>query len=143
MTGVFLSLFLLVGQTADAWSTVMALAPGRITRLDLDAGSVEGGFVSATADAITLTIKGRAETVARQRVKAVRVRSGPSHRRRNVLIGFGAGVGAGLLLQKATCSGNNCTAEAAFVYTVPLELAGALTGALVPSQSWHVIYQRK
>ena len=143
MTALLLSMCLLqTPQTSTAWSAVTALPPGSAVRVDIDAGSIEGKFVLATDDSMIVTVAGRDTTLRRERIKIVRKGTGKSQRGRNTLIGFGAGAMAGLLVQKATCKGNNCMAEAAFVYTVPLELVGAVAGALAPSRSWTTVYRR-
>ncbi len=143
MTALILSVLLSQAPPAGAgWTAVSALAPHTPIRVAIDAGTIEGAIVSATEDALVLTIGGRDTTLRRERIKSVRTGTGKSHRGRNALIGFGAGAAAGLVLQKATCKGNTCMAEAAFAYTVPLELAGAVGGALAPSRSWTTIYER-
>jgi hypothetical protein len=124
------------------WTDVVALAPNVSIRVRLDAGAVTGTFVSATPDILVVDVNGRNVPIVRASIKAVDRARGKPHRARNVGIGFLAGAGAGLLLQKARCEGNNCMAEAAFVYTVPLELIGAIAGAVAPAQSWQTIYRR-
>jgi len=143
MTALLLSALLFQTPPAGGdWTAVTSLPSGTAIRVDIDAGSIEGKFVSATDDSMIVTVGGRDTTLRRERIKIVRKGTGKSQRGRNTLIGFGAGAMAGLLVQKATCKGNNCMAEAAFVYTVPLELVGAVAGALAPSRSWTTVYRR-
>lgn len=142
MTAFFLSMFLLQGTQASAWSAVTALPTGSAIRVDLDAGSVEGTLVSVTDDALALTIGGRDTSLNRAGIKAVRKRLGSSHRGRNALIGFAAGVVGGLIWQQAACKGNMCMAEASVAYTIPLEAIGTIAGVLAPSQAWIMVYRR-
>ena len=139
---LLLSALLMQTPVGGGWTDVMALAPNASIRIRLDAGAVTGEFVSATPDTLIVCVNGRDVPIKRASIKAVDRAKGKSHRLRNTGIGFISGVGAGLLLQKAVCEGNNCMAEAAFVYTVPLELIGAIAGAAAPAQSWQAVYRR-
>lgn len=143
MAALLLSALLLqVPPIAGGWADVIALAPNAAIRVKLEAGTVTGTFVSATPDTIVMRAGGRDVPINRASVKAIDRAQGKPHRARNVGIGVVAGAGAGLLVQKANCSGNTCMAEAAFVYTVPLELIGAIAGAVAPAQSWRSVYRR-
>jgi len=121
----------------------MRIAPEVTVRLKLNAGAVTGDFVSATPDTIVIRTGGRNVPIQRTSVRAVDQANGKSHRGRNVLIGLAAGAGAGLLRQKATCKGNMCMAEAAFVYTVPLEIVGMVIGAAAPAHNWQTVYRKQ
>jgi uncharacterized protein YfiM (DUF2279 family) len=142
MTTFMVAVLMLAGaQAAPDWSRVSSLSSGANVRVETSAGSVTGQFISATADAITLRLSARESTFSRANITKVQLRTGKSHRLRNAGIGFVAGLALGAVAYKATCSGS-CLAEGAVAWTVPLELAGAITGAALPSGGWQTIYER-
>jgi hypothetical protein len=128
-------------QGAPGWPEVVALARGTEVRVQLDAGSVRGQVVDVAADTIRLRLGSDETTFDRARVRLVERQTSKPRRLRNAGIGFAAGVGVGVAAYAATCK-SNCMAEGVVVWTVPLEVIGAITGAMWPSGGWQTVYRR-
>lgn len=141
MTSIVLAALLLQTPAADTWGQVTAIPAGTALRVTLDAGRLEGTLVGATYQGISIRLSRGEQTFERSRIRRIERRQSNGSRAKHVGLGFLAGIGAGLVLQRATCSGNNCMAEAAFAYTVPFELIGLAAGAAIPTARWETIYR--
>ena len=103
-TGVtYLAALLLCGSIiqAQTWDTLGGLRPGdRVKILDYAGEVHKGAFAAFTADAISVRT-GKGETsIERRRVRRVQVRSS-ARRVRNILIGAGLGVAAGVVADQS------------------------------------------
>jgi hypothetical protein len=142
MTTLMLAVVLLAGaQATPEWARVTSLQGGAEIRIELAAGTVSGEFLAATADAIRLRVGGRETSIDQPSVESVQLRKGKSHRGRNAGVGLLIGMGVGAVIYGATCK-TSCLAEGAPVWTAPMGLAGAVTGAVWPSGGWQTIYHR-
>jgi hypothetical protein len=85
---------------AQSWEELRSLKPGdRVNVLDSAGREHKGVFRTVSADAISLRTNTSEEAIERSRVRRVQVRSN-SRRLRNVLIGVGIGVAAGVTLDQ-------------------------------------------
>ena len=112
-------------------------------RVTLDAGRLEGELLGVSERSISIRVSNTDRTFDRVRVMRLERREKDRSRLKQAGIGFVIGVGAGLVLQRATCKEELCMAEATFAYTVPLELTGALVGAALPNTRWQTVYVRQ
>ncbi len=142
--------FGLVGAASgatDDWTRTASIAPGSRVIVNMLSGAEHRGtFRSASADSVQLTVDGN--ELAMQRGDVVRVRLyTPSRRIRNVLIGAGIGVAAGIVAGFATCP--SCVGELSsddFHRRLGLGgLAGAGAGAGVGllGSPYKTIYKRR
>jgi hypothetical protein len=82
-----------------SWTAVSALKPATKTQiLPINGKRLEGEFVSATADAITLRTAGAERTISRSEVREVKVRTAGGRLKSG---GIGAAIGGGIMLGAA------------------------------------------
>jgi hypothetical protein len=93
------------GQDSKArlsnWDNLKSLTPGQVIRVVTeDVKYYQGEFESLSDDGITLRQKSREQTLARNDILRVSLKSGKTHAVRNTIIGavIGAGVGLGMKL---------------------------------------------
>jgi len=136
-------------QGQSEWSVVQQLTSGQVVRVALkDGASRRGSFESATDSGIVIRSGEGEQTLARDQVKRVSIRS-KGHRGRNALIGAGIGAGAGLGIGASidnncsktsiVCTGNKGKA----ILTPAFGLLGAGIGALIPAGGWREVYRSR
>ena len=133
-------------RTNDDWAALKTLAAGtRVSVETKDGKMLKGDLGVVTETEISISIKGKAETIDISRVKSVH-RYGGSTMGKTIAIGAaigaGAGVGIGLGAVGATGGSDNVGAVIA-----PIVLAGAgvgaLLGALVGKKKKILVYEAK
>ena len=132
------------------WDMLKQLSAGQEIRVvQYDAKSRRGNFRSVTDEAIVVTLPAGEQTISRQNVLRVSIKS-KGHRRRNALIGASIGAGAGLVTG-LTKDNVKCTqycfgpatpkAEVIGAYSAFGAITGAIIGSVVPTGGWHEIYR--
>jgi magnesium-transporting ATPase (P-type) len=128
------------------WDAVLALTVGTEVRVTAGARTVHGRLDRVTYDALALTLGTGPETFQMQQVTAVSSKK-PSRRKRNALIGLGAGTATGLGIGIAGRVGpnqwqlipNNVVTA---VFTAAGALVGVVVGVVIPTGGWREVYRR-
>lgn len=136
MRSLVLSLLLLAIPRDTSWNDVVALTPGSAVRLRLDAGTIAGDFVSASADRIVVRIRRDDVSVDRTSVTRLERRITGSSRGRNMDIGLGLGLAAGLIRAAVTRDSGLGLAMGA----LPFMTIGTIAGAAWPAAIWETVY---
>lgn len=128
---------------SGSWDTVRSLSAGSDVKVRTTSGeTIRGSALSASADDIRIQAKQGETVIEKQRVERVEVRSG-NKRLRNALIGVGAGVVVGVVVDQTLGvrlrNEGNESGRAA-MYAVPIALLGALGGA---SPAYVTVYRVK
>jgi hypothetical protein len=135
-----------------------SLTPGQAIRVvTKDVEYYQGEFESLRDDGITLRQKAREQTLARNDILRVSLKSGKSHAVRNTIIGAaigaGVGLGMGVLANNRVWYDANCTEGADFscagppyphweiMLTAAGALAGTAIGAGISTRGWHDVYR--
>ena len=141
----------IAAQTPGGWDNVKLVPAGQEIRVTLNDGrKLNGKLQSATDDALLIATSKSPETLSRSTVARVSAK-GKNHRLRNVLIGFGAGAGTGLIvgaIGDSRCSNTsfNCFPDKNFGKEAlpPLgALIGAIIGLVLPTGGYHDVYRVK
>jgi hypothetical protein len=109
---------------------------------------IRGNFHSVTDEAIVLSLATGEQTIIRQSVHRISIKS-KGRRGRNALIGTGIGVGAGLGggLALGGCPSGNCIgpnrSQAVGGGIAVGAVIGAIIGAVIPSGGWRDIYKAR
>jgi hypothetical protein len=139
----FLSLAAAGQAPTSNWDNVRTLAPG--TEVRVAAGSskpVQGKLDSVTDSNLVLRLATGTQSFPRPEIHSVSAR-GKGHRRRNVLIGMGAGTAAGIGIGGATannCNGIGCGGIRVAVGGILGLAAGTVAGLMLPSGKWRQVY---
>ncbi len=110
----------LAQSVRDSWDNLKQVRPGqKIEVVDTSMKSLQGPFVSASEEAITLQVGKKQESIERAKVVRVTVRD-TSHRTRNMLLGAGilggiAMAATAVPLMASSNEGNSCPACAAAI----------------------------
>ena len=141
-----ISLFGAAGPKQDKtkWGNLKQLVPNQQIRIVLDdAKSYRGEIRSVREEAIVVRLATGEQTFRRESVLRVSTR-GPSHLRRNALIGAGIGVAAGAATVAGICQATYCKGpvEAIVGVTIGAPL-GALVGFVIPTGGWHDVYRAR
>ena len=145
MTALVLSALILLGpQDALAagreWRQVQALRPGDPIKVVMKAGVVEGKFVAANDDLLVIQLRKGNFTLDRASIKRLDQRLAGSNRGRNIVCGFAAGLGAGLV-RGAFDTGENDLGRT--MLTMPFMLVGTVVGATAPATRWETVYRKE
>ena len=130
-----------VSSTND-WDTLSRLKTGQVLHVVLkDAKVYEGKFQAFTGESIRLLNGEQNRTFLKSDVLRISTKK-PGHRRRNALIGTGAGSATGLAIGAAT------THEGEWMRGIGIGLGaavgaigGAALGAVIPTGGWEEIYR--
>lgn len=136
-------LLLVLGGSLGEWDQVIAIAKGRLVEIqDVNKRKLKGPIVSASADSIVVRTKTGEQSVARDAVRRVKLRTAVA-RGRNTAIGavVGAGVLIGAMAIAAAASTNDDldTGELLKISAGAGAMWGAIAGVLVPGYS--TVYQ--
>ncbi len=127
-----------------SWDGLRHLRTGEaIEIVDTKMKSHAGDFASYTSDSISLRQDGRDRIIPRAEVASVK-RRGPSHRRRNVLLGLAVGAAGGLAagaIRGRTYHEAGETPVFAAVWTPIGAGIGAIAGAVLPARGEVTIYR--
>jgi hypothetical protein len=141
-----LALVAAAGQDPPSnWSNVRMLTSGTEVRvIAAKAQAVSAKLESATDSTVVITAAAGQQTFDRAQIASISVKKN-GHRFRNTLIGFAAGLVAGLGL--GTAVGHNCTGfwcgPGDVILGGIVGVAGGTTaGAVWPTGGWRKIYQR-
>lgn len=131
---------------ADAdWGAVKALTAGTRIRITMATSTASGQLDSVTDDALTFAAGKSHQTIHREQISLVSVRT-PGHRRRNTLIGLAAGAGVGLGVGVASRSSPNQLHFVSNSAVIGLAVAagaliGTAIGAIIPTGGWREVYK--
>jgi hypothetical protein len=139
-----------VAAFADAnWATVKSLPIGGEIKVSAaDGKSFQGQLQSVTDESLVILAANTQQSLPRAQVLKISTK-GESHRKRNTLIGFGVGTGAGVALGAGLDHGclprgcfisNNIGKE---VFTPLGALIGTIIGVAWPTGYWHEVYRAK
>jgi hypothetical protein len=140
----------LVGAVEKSdWGSLKQIAAGQAIKVTVkDGTSSQGGFQSATEDALVLRAAGVDRSIPRDTVRRVSIKTN-GHRGKHALIGAaigaGSGLGAGIAIDNdcspnaIVCTGNQGKA----ILTPAFALLGAGIGALLPAGGWREIYRAR
>ncbi len=128
----------------QSWENLRQLDPGeRIEVVDVKMKSIRGAFVACGKHEIALSRNGREMILPRAEVASVK-RLGPSHRRRNVLLGLAIGAAGGLAggaIQGKTYHEAGETTVFMAVWTPIGAGIGAAAGAVLPAKREVTVYR--
>ena len=120
---------------AQSWDMLRGLKPGdRVYVLDSTGKQNKGTFSSVSEDAISIRSVNRELSIARSKVRSVKIPSS-SRRLRNALIGIGVGVAIGATTDQTLGallrneSGESAGARAV-TYIAPIALVGGIAAAV-------------
>jgi hypothetical protein len=122
---------------SDNWERLRGIGPGQKTHVHTVDGKLQSGsFVSASDAAIVIRGRSGDQTVAKERVGKVSVRTG-GKRWRNAAIGAGIGAGIGVALTAKRCDpyawiAYPCGARGATIVGIAFGLLGGGIGAIFP-----------
>ncbi len=139
------------GEKGDAanWENLRNVAPSSSVRVVLkNVETHEGKLQRVSDEGITISTASGEKTFARNDVLRVSTK-GKSHRKRNLLIGMGAGAVTGVIvgvadpeLGQGTCAQGSCVdAGTAAMAGAVGAVAGAAVGAIIPTGGWHEVFR--
>ncbi len=149
LTTLLITATLSTGRSPAAdWAGVKALSPGTEVRIKLvESGAIDGRVESATETALIVDSgKGR-QSVDRQQVMRVSVRT-RARRKRSLLIGLAVGAAGGLAFggaAAAVCEGSLCGGHGVALVAGSVAgaaIIGSLIGTAVAHRGWHDIYRK-
>ena len=129
---------------ASTWETVRAVVAGTEVRIATgNSTRIEGKLESVTDSALVITQPTGRRSLPRIEIHSVSVKK-KGHRVRNALIGFGVGVGAGIVIgvfgaQNCNEQGQLCGAAGAAAVAAGIA-AGTGIGLVWPTGGWREIY---
>ena len=133
------------GEPAGKWDDVTRLPATTQILVETTANKpLRGTVVSVTDDVVVMKRGGKEESIARNPVIRLAVRT-RSHRARNSLIGLALGAAAGFGIAEIhahTCSGWFCGLDGV-VYLPIGVLGGAAAGAAIPTGTWVDVYRTR
>ncbi len=141
------ALLLLTGVPApgQSWEALRDLKPGdRVQVWDSAGQRYAGAFASFSAEKLSFKTNTGERGIERLRVRQVRVHSN-TRRFRNVLIGAGIGLAAGILADSTLGAylrneGGQSAGARALTYVIPIGLFGGIGAALPP---WRTAYRAR
>jgi hypothetical protein len=135
MRPILLFLILLAPAWAQSWDSLRGLRQGEAVRLtEINGPEHKGTFSAATADTVTIQSDGTPHTFEKAKVQMVKVRSS-ARRLRNLLIGAGIGVGAGIAVDQSLGTllrNESGDSKRPLMYLGPIALFGGI-GAAIPA----------
>jgi hypothetical protein len=134
---------------AQNWTSVTAIAVGTSVRVSVGSRTVNGQVQGVTDDSLSINSGKGQEIFTRPEVVRVSVKK-QSHRRRNALIGLGAGAAIGAAVGAAShkdCSGfcifYTTRGQDAGIGAIVFGGIGTAVGALIPTGGWREVYKKQ